>query len=499
VKIALAGLLLACVLPVRAAMLAGVPRIESAPAPVMAGALPTLAAPALFAAPMLSAPSFAAAPAFAPALNVPLTAALAPVAAPIAAQAAAAMPAAALAAAPSAAPQSGADRPSNESQTLAAARLFDGSGDARASDAAPAVAAPGGAGPASGWTRGSFTSADGLEVAFKRRAGPAGTAPRVYYGGLALNESFDALFSRAGKPARSEYFAWTRGHAPTGWTPTSSVIDADARDLAKMIVLAARETGSPKVEIALHSFAAGVFQRMTQLRGEPEVRKALKLLSGSRVVLMNGMTHYDDVEKLGGPAVVQMAQGTRMLVDWLDSWDNLAKQMEANLSNPFLSLQAQMWLSGYRYQRDQLLSTAAQPAVDAMRKDLAAPWGKDVDGVRKGFQKALDQNARDAGWQEALLRRSRDSFILDFKTKDAQFLRRIGVRVEFVHSLHDQLLDWQAAQLLFGRFGIATPAAPPAAGTVMTDPSGLFTAVVVDADHYYPLKKSGDLSRRLDP
>src|SRR6185312_5939966 len=240
---------------------------------------------------------------------------------------------------------------------------------------------------AAGWTRGSFESADGVPVVFKRRSGPAGKAPRVYFGGLALNESFDALFARNAPPARSEYFAWTRGHKPSGWTATSSVIDADARDLARMIVVAGAESGSKKVELAVHSFGAGVFQRMLQLREEPEVRKALKLLSGSRVVIMNGMTHYDDVEKLGGASVEQMAQATKMTVDWLDSWDALARDMEANLSNPFLAVQAQLWLNGYRFQRDQLLATATQGAADAMRHDLSLKWDPEVDGIRKGFQK----------------------------------------------------------------------------------------------------------------
>jgi hypothetical protein len=406
--------------------------------------------------------------------------------------------AAALLTSPAAAPDSGADRTSGEETVLRAAKLFDGA-VSRTDGSAPVSAVNDDQPDGKGWNRGTFRSADGLDLVYKRRAGPAGAIPRVYSGGLALNESFDPLFARATPPARSEYFLWTRGHPPTGWTPTSSVLDADARDLAKMIVVAAQETGSPKVELALHSFGTVVFQRMSQLRAEPEVRKALKLLSGSRVVMLNGMTHYDDVEKLGGPSVVQMAQATGMLVKWLNYWDELAAKINAFLNNPFFAMQAQAWLSTYRYERNQLLELAAKGAIDAMRADLKAPWSAESDPIRLRLQKQLDQDSKDPGWQEALLKRSHGSFALDFKTADARFLRRYGVKLELVHALGDQLLNWQAAQLLFERLGIKTPAAPPAAGTVLTDPSGTFSATVVDADHYYPMKQPGALARRLDP
>jgi hypothetical protein len=480
----------------QAAIVESVPRLGLAPVSAWSGAayapvLAPLGAPALASPAFLAAPSLAAAPA-----------ALAAAPVPMAAAPAAALPAAAaLGLSPAAAPQSGADRTTGESAALQAERLFDGAGAARPGDEAPvpAVSAGGRSAAENAWSRASFESADGLAVAFKRRSGPAGTVPRVYSGGLALNESFDPLFARAAPPARPEYFLWTRGHSPTGWTPTRSVLDADARDLAKMIVLAARETGSPKVELALHSFGAVVFQRMVQLRAEPDVKQALKLLSGSRVVMMNGMTHYDDVEKLGGPAVEQMAQATRMLVSWLDSWEALAAQFEAMLENPFTAMQAQAWLAAYHYQRDQLFTAATRTALDAMSHDLDAPWDPAVDPIRRGFKKDLEKNASDPAWQEALLRRSYGSFALDFKTADARFLRRAGVRLELVHSLGDQLLNWQAAQLLFERLGIKTPAAPPPAGTVLTDPSGFFRATVVDADHYYPMKNRDDLARRLDP
>ena len=40
--------------------------------------------------------------------------------------------------------------------------------------------------------------------------------------------------------------------------------DSDARDLARMVVIASRESASGKVELALHSFGTLIFQRLLQ-------------------------------------------------------------------------------------------------------------------------------------------------------------------------------------------------------------------------------------------
>lgn len=558
-KRALAGLLLASAVPVRAQVAVGVPRVTAAPVPMSAAAVPTLAAPSLAApalAPSLAAPSLTAAPllsaaaAAAPALSAP-PAALAPVVGPAAAPAlSAALPAAA-----------SNPRETGERVALDASRMFDGFGTPRSGDFA-AAATPEGLDAAvplpHGWAAGSFQSADGgISVAYKRRLGPAGASPRVYAGGLALNESFDPLFARANPPAHSEYFMWTRGHAPTGWVPTKHPIDADARDLAHMIVLAARESKAAKVELALHSFGTLVFQRMLQLRDEPEVREALKLLSGSRVTLLNATTHYTGSERRAGREFEQMGVATRNFVDWLDMMDEIAdgwhrnaerntaagaamrdslahwredaaKMAELSVSlNPFAAAAVKMWmqqwnsaaamadkaadpntyagpsvemlLASWREQRAQMLALASKGAANMMRADLAAPWPAEFDAIRQGFVAALARDSHDPAWQEALLRRSADMFRLEFSRKDVDVLRRMKTRVDLVHADGDQLLNWQSALALYELLGIRAPANAPKAGTELSDDTGRFRAAIVSGDHYYPQKKRDDLARRLDP
>lgn len=476
-NLALAGLLVAAALPSRAAVVEAVPAFEAAPAALPAGALPALAAPSVFAAPALSAPLLAAPAPLAPAPALAAApAALAPSAAPAFAAAAAPAAAPALAPAPAASAREDSAHPSTEQAASDAARDFDG------------------------FTRGSFESTDGLQIAFKSRPGPAGQAPRVYSGGLALNESFDPLFARSAPPARPEYFLWTRGHRPTGWTPTKTPIDADARDLARMIVLAAKETGSAKVELALHSFGTLVFQRLVQLHEEPEVAAALRLLSGSRVTLLNATTHYEGSERRAGQQFEQMGQATRQLVDSLNMMDQAAETWQAALSlNPFLGPAIQFWMDEYRLARGQLLALASQGATDMMRKDLSQPWDPAIDSIRRGFIAALEEDSKNHGWQESLLRRSSDMFRLEFTKSDAARIRRLHIHLDLLHSSGDQLLNWESARSLFERLGIPAPETAPAPGTVLTDPTGRFRATIVDGDHYYPLKKRDDLARHLDP
>ncbi|HEX4046782.1 MAG TPA: hypothetical protein VH309_03060, partial [Elusimicrobiota bacterium] len=432
-NLALAGLLVAAAVPSRAAMIEAVPSFEAAPTAALSGTLPALTAPAVFAAPALSAPPIAAALALAAALP----AALAP--APAAAPAFAAAAAPALAPAPAASARDGSNHPSTEQAASDAGREFDG------------------------FSRGSFESSDGLPIAFKSRPGPSGKAPRVYSGGLALNESFDPLFARSAPPARPEYFLWTRGHRPTGWTPTHTLIDADARDLARMIVLAAKETGSAKVELALHSFGTLVFQRLVQLHAEPDVAAALRLLTGSRVVLLNATTHYEGSEKRAGRQFEQMGQATRQLVDGLNMMDQAAETWRAAASlNPFLGPAIQFWMDEYRVARGQLLALASQGATNMMRKDLSQRWDPAFDSIRRGFVAALEEDSRDHGWQESLLRRSSDMFRLEFTKRDAARIRRLHIHLDLLHSSGDQLLNWDSARILFERLGIPAPETAPA-------------------------------------
>ncbi len=495
--------ILAVALPAHAAF------VESAPVLTSPAAAPYAAFAAVGAAPVVMRPfsSLAplplnAAPLSAPALSAaPLAAALAPTAvAPV--RAAAAVPlSAALPALPAAA-----DGPhsSGEKVALEAARMFDGFGAPRGADFAVEAVAPAPSGEptlAEGWSAASFVSADGgVTVGYKRRTGPAGKTPRVYSGGLALNESFDPLFARPGAPVRSEYFLWTRGHPPTGWAPTRTVIDGDARDLARMIVLAAKESGPKKVELALHSFGTLVFQRMVQLRAEPEVRQALNLLSGSRVVMLNATTHYPGSERRAGQAFEQMGNATKSFVTWLNTADAFAANIQqlAQLS-PFTAAPFNAWLEMWKYQRAQVLTMASKGAADMMKADLSKPWPADFDPIRKGFLAALARDTQDPAWQESLLRRSSDMFTLDFTKKDVAVIRGLKIRLDLIHSSNDQLLNWQSALALFELLGIEAPAQAPAPGTELRDRTGRFHASIVESDHYYPQTSRDDLARRLDP
>lgn len=348
---------------------------------------------------------------------------------------------------------------------------------------------------ASGWKKDSFESADGAAaIAVKRRDGPAEQPARVFSGGLALNESYEPLFALETPPASSQLFLWTRAHPPSGWTPTRTPIDADARDLARAILKAAEQPGNGKVELVLHSFGTLVFQRLVQLRGEPEVDAALAKLKGSRVVLLNATTHYEGSEKKAGPDFERMGMATRMFVDWLDVMDGYADMWRKSAElNPLLIPQVELMLAQWRAQRASLIASASREAAGMMKKDLAEPWPA-FDEIRLGFLKDLERDARDPAWQEALLRRSSDMFKLEFSKADVRHIRRLGLRLDLVHSSRDQLLNWQSAKILCALLGIAAPDEVPAPGTVLSDRTGRFQMRIVDADHYFPLKRPGELA-----
>ena len=398
-----------------------------------------------------------------------------------------------------------ADGHSEEALTLKGREFFDGKvGKAAASAVAVPVSATVGGRPSRldpGWSLGSFASAvDGLPIFYKRRDVKNSKSPRIYAGGLALQESFDPLFSVQAEPARTQIFLWMRGHSPTQWNPTRSPLDADARDLARAILLAAKDSLTGSVELALHSFAAIVFQRMVQLRRDPEVREALGRLEGSRIVLLHATTHFDDSEKQAGPDFERMSEATRKFIDWLDLMDAAADnwRLLARI-NPFLGPQIAMWLSQWRLQREQVLAMASKEAAGMMRKDLETPWPQAIDSIRRGFMKDLNDDARNAGWQEAMLRRSSDMFRLEFTKNDVRVIRRLGMRLDLVHATQDQLLNWGSARVLFGLLGIPTPEAAPAPGGVLSSRDGLFRARIVSGDHYFPLKRPEQLGPLLEP
>ncbi len=354
--------------------------------------------------------------------------------------------------------------------------------------------------PGEGWTAGTFAGDGGAPVAYKSRPGTGAGPARVYAGGLALNESFEPLFARGERPAGPELFVWTRGHAPTPWTPTKRPLDADARDLASAINLAAADSPRGKVELALHSFATLVFQRMVQLRDEPAVAAALKALTGSRVFMLHATTHYEGSERRAGPDFERMSQATRAVVDWLDAGDATAELWRAAARlNPLLAPAVSAWLSQWDFQRGQVIAMASRDAAKMMKADLAEPWDKAVDHIRKAFLKDLEADARDPGWQEAMLRRSSDMFRLEFSPEDAERLRASGIRLELVHSDGDKLLNWESAKALFERLGIPCPAKAPPSGTVLRDASGRFRARIVAGDHYWPLKRRERLAALLEP
>ena len=304
-----------------------------------------------------------------------------------------------------------AEKPDLDKSVRDAAALFDG----------------GRAGvPGAGWTLGAFEGDGGAPVLYKSREG-SGTAPaRVYAGGLALNESFEPFFARSQSRDGSELFLWTRGHIPSAWLATKSPIDADARDLASAISLAAKNSPGGKVELALHSFATLVFQRLIQLHAEPAVAAALKALSGSRVFLLHATTHFEGSEKRAGREFEQMGQATRAVVDWLNAGDTAAEVWQAAARlNPFLIPAASAWAAQWSFQRSQLIALAAKDAGAMMRADLKEPWDKAIDHLRKAFLNDLATDTKNEGWQEAMLRRSSDMFRLEFSSEDAARIKAL--------------------------------------------------------------------------
>lgn len=362
--------------------------------------------------------------------------------------------------------------------------------DARSQgNAAPALAP--------GWSLGSFKGEGDADIVYKSRSGADASRPaRVYFGGLALNESFETLFAR-GKPKGPEHFMWTRAHAPSGWVPTRSPLDADALDMARMLLTASRTSQSGKTELVLHSFGTLVFQRMVQMRGIPLVDAALRTLSGSRAVFLHGTTRYEGSERRAGREFEQMGQATRAFTDWLNTADDMVALWEKTARlNPFLGPAVDAWLAQWRVQREQVLAMASRDAIAMMRRDLAEPWSPELEPMRKEFLASLERNARDSAWQEALLRRSGDMFRLEMTPADVKHLRKLGVDVEMVHSRGDKLLNWETARALLDFYGLPAPETMPPAGVELTGKGA--RAVIVDGDHYWPLKQPDALRRVLD-
>jgi hypothetical protein len=347
------------------------------------------------------------------------------------------------------------------------------------------------------WQKSEFASPfDGTSISYKMRKGSSSEPARVFSGGLAFNDGYEALFASGPPQAGSEYFMWTRGNAPSGWQPTRSVIDADAHDMAALVTKAAASSETGHAELVLHSFGTLVFQRMLQMRDNPEVAEALKHVS--RVYMIGPATHFDGIEKIAGHAGDQIETGSKTFIATLDMLDANADASKALAKlNPLLAPSIYAGLGVWNVQRKALLEFAAKQAVEMQRNDLSQPWEKATEPFRKQALEIFERNAKDPAWQEAILRRCRDSFVLQMKDVDIDYLHKLGVKVDVVQPIHDQIVPWGGARAVLKLLDIKAPENPPAAGTILKNADGSFRSHIVDADHYWPQKHLSELKDML--
>lgn len=351
---------------------------------------------------------------------------------------------------------------------------------------------------ADGWTAGSFRSADGASIQYKFRLAPGAGSATVFVGGLTLQETFETLFAGPGRPKTHQFFVWLRGHPPTRWSYTRRLLEADARDLARMINVAASRSGSGRVNLALHSYATLAFQRMVQLADDADADAALSRLSGGQVLFLNGTTRCEGGEDVLGWQGALIAKNVKMFEDWLDTGDATGEAMAAAAElNPLLRPQVAASLAAWKVQRTAALAAGTLQAGRLAVKDLEAPWDGADDGIRRGLLRVVERNVRDPGWQEALMKRSNDTAQLLFRAADVAALRRRGIRLDLVHAAQDQLIPWSWARLTMRFFGIPAPESLPAPGTVLHDAGGRFSFTVVAGDHYFPLKRPSELGLLL--
>ncbi len=368
--------------------------------------------------------------------------------------------------------------------------FFDGQKFPSGGETAVAVPTP----PGRGWLSGSL----GYLVYHRRGPVAAKTPPRVFVGGLALAQSFDVHFEKGPAPERLEYRLNLRGLAPSGWSSTKSVIDEDARDLAKMILKAASDSGSSTVELALHSYAAMVLQRMVQLDHEVEIADALALLKGARVTLFGPTTHVPGSESLMGNSMEVLAWGLRRFVDSIDQGDRIVEYWnDIAKVNPFFIFSAAMLEAGWAIQRRTALALAVRDIERMLKQDLSEPWPEDIEPLRQRFLAEVDAAAREPEWQEAALRRVRDGFALDFDDASAERLQSLGARIRVVYSHDDALLPWEVERLMLSKLGIKAPKKLPPVGTLLKGPQGI-EAVIADGDHYLPLMRYDRLPEHLE-
>ncbi|MBI4346404.1 MAG: hypothetical protein HY553_06090 [Elusimicrobia bacterium] len=359
-----------------------------------------------------------------------------------------------------------------------------------------------GAGSPSGWAGGAFESPiDGTKIQYRAR-GPNAGPVRVFVGGMALARSFESYF-RARAPKARQYELTLRGLPPTKWALPPDQLDADARDLGRMIVLAAQETGAGTIELVLHSYSAFAFQRLMQL-DDAESRGAISLLGRGRVVWIAATTHWKGSEtqlmELMGPQFVLALQNAKLQAAYLDSMDRIAEGMRRlGEQNPWMLPQASAWLISWEAQRAAFVYAAGMASAQLMQRHLEERWAPELEPIRRELHAEVARDSESLGWREAALRRMLASLPLDFTTADADRMRRLGIRLELYHAASDQFIPWKAKRLVLRSLGIDAPELMPAPKTVLRDDSGLISVRIVDADHYFPLKKPGEFGQLLDP
>ncbi|MFA5162439.1 MAG: hypothetical protein WC421_09350 [Elusimicrobiales bacterium] len=345
----------------------------------------------------------------------------------------------------------------------------------------------------SAWSMSSFSSAaDGLEISYKYRKGGGAKRqpPLVFIGGLSLQEVYETVFAVEGAPARDEYCLWMRAHSPTGWKYTRSLFDYDALDMARLINIAARESGSGKVTLVLHSYGTMLFQRMMQLGYNGDVAAAIGHLSGTRVILSNGVTHKNNVFVPQLWESYMMASNLDKFVLWLDGSDDYAEYWKhAAETNPAIAMPTNFNYAVWRVQRQNSIMAATKQGADMSIADLSEPWDDpDIEPVRASLLRTVRQNAVNPDWREALLRRSYNTSHANFDGNDMELLKNSGIRTVWVATTKDQLLPWASTKFLMQHLGMDAPKETPEAGSSFKNSEGTAEMRIFDGDHYFPLK-----------